>query len=64
MNQYVQVGSVYRAHGVKGMMKVKVDPFYMEDLLDQEAVFLETSSGPLPYFIQSIEAIAEDMVLL
>lgn len=46
------------------MMKVKVDPFYLEDLLDQEAVFLETSSGPLPYFIQSIEAIAEDMALL
>ena len=46
------------------MMKVKVDPFYLEDLLDQEAIFLETSSGPLPYFIQSIEAIAEDMALL
>lgn len=64
MNDLVQIGSIYKAHGVKGIMKVRVTPEYMEDLLQLDAVFIQTSKETLPYFIKTIEDIADDMVLL
>lgn len=64
MTELIQLGSIYRPHGVKGMMKVKVDPLYMDELLGLEAIFLQTKAGNLPYFIQSVEAISDDMALL
>lgn len=64
MTEWIQLGSIYRTHGLKGMMKVKVDPLYLDELLEMEAVFLQTKAGNLPYFIKSVEAISDDMVLL
>lgn len=64
MTELIQLGSIYRPHGVKGLMKVKVDPLYMDELLGLESIFLQTKAGNLPYFIQSVEAIADDMALL
>jgi 16S rRNA processing protein RimM len=64
MTELIQLGSIYRPHGVKGMMKVKVDPLYMDELLGLKAIFLQTKVGNLPYFIQSVEAISDDMALL
>ncbi|HUH73515.1 MAG TPA: ribosome maturation factor RimM [Chitinophagales bacterium] len=64
MKDLIQVGSIHKAHGVKGIMKVRVKPDYMEDLLQVEAVFIETPKETLPHFIKSIEKIADDVVLL
>lgn len=64
MEDLVQIGSVYKAHGVKGMMKVRITPEYMEDFLQLEAVFIQGSKNTLPYFIKSSEAIADDMALV
>ena len=64
MKDLVQIGSIYKAHGVKGIIKVRVKPDYMEDFLQVEAVFIETSKETLPHFIKTIEKIADDMVLL
>ncbi|MCO5232733.1 MAG: ribosome maturation factor RimM [Chitinophagales bacterium] len=60
----VQIGSVYKAHGFKGMMKIRVIPEYMDDILHLDAIFIKTPSNTLPYFISSIEDIADDMALL
>lgn len=64
MSELVQIGSIYRAHGVKGVMKMRVVPEFMDDLLELEAVFIDTSKGTLPHFIRKVEAIADDMALL
>lgn len=64
MNDLVQIGSIQKAHGVKGIMKIRVTPEYMEDLLQLDAVFIQTSKSTLPYFVKSVEAIAEDSALL
>lgn len=64
MEDLVQIGSIYKAHGVKGMMKVRIIPEYMDDFLQLDAVFIQSSKSTLPYFIKSSEAIADDMALL
>jgi len=64
MKDLVQIGSIYKAHGVKGIIKVRVKPDYMDDLLQVEAVFIETPKATLPHFIKTIEKIADDLVLL
>lgn len=64
MKDLVQVGSIHKAHGVKGIIKVRVKPDYMDDLLQVEAVFIETPKETLPHFIKTIEKIADDLVLL
>ncbi|MCO5231881.1 MAG: ribosome maturation factor RimM [Chitinophagales bacterium] len=60
----VSIGSIYKAHGFKGMMKIRVTPEYMDDLLQLDAIFIQTQTSTLPYFISSIEDIADDMALL
>lgn len=64
MEDLVQIGSVYKAHGVKGIMKVRITPEYMDDFLQLEAVFIQGSKSTLPYFVKSSEAIADNMALL
>lgn len=64
MENLVKIGSIYKAHGVKGMMKVWVTPEYMNDLLQMEAVFIDTPDNTLPFFIKTVEAISPDTALL
>ena len=64
MEHLIEVGSIYKAHGVKGLMKVFIDPRFLDDLFDADAVFIKTKEHTLPYFIESIEEIADGMVLL
>jgi 16S rRNA processing protein RimM len=64
MGKLVTIGTIFRPHGVHGIMKVKVEPLLMNDLLELEAVFIQTEKDTLPYFIKNVEAIADDMALL
>jgi 16S rRNA processing protein RimM len=64
MSKLVIIGSVFRPHGVHGIMKAKIDPIFMEDLLDIEAIFIKTEKEELPYFIKSVEAISDDIALI
>ncbi|MCO5248027.1 MAG: ribosome maturation factor RimM [Chitinophagales bacterium] len=64
MDNLVEIGSIYKAHGVKGLMKVFIQPDLLEDIFELDAVFIREKSGITPYFIEAIEDIADDMILL
>lgn len=65
MGEFVQIGNILKAHGVDGTMRVGVEPVFLEDAVDLDAIFLEsTSQEKIPYFIETVEAIAVDTVLI
>ena len=64
MSKLITIGSIFRAHGVHGIIKVMVEPVFMDDLLELEAVFIESPKTPHPFFVKHVEAIADDMALL
>lgn len=64
MESLVQIGIIVKAHGVKGLVKAKVEPEFMDDILEFESVFVGEGLGQLPYFISHVEAISDNEILL
>jgi 16S rRNA processing protein RimM len=64
MESLVQIGSIVKAHGVKGLLKAKVTPEFMEDILELESIFIGEGANQLPYFISHVEAISGNEILL
>ena len=65
MEQLVQIGNIINAHGVKGIMKMKITPAYWEDIQYMKAVFIYGANNELiPYFIEHIEATMDDIFLI
>lgn len=50
----VPIGYTRKAYGVRGELRVQVEPRYLEDLLHAEFVFLELPDGLVPFRIASV----------
>ncbi len=52
MEEYISIGALKKAHGVKGELKFFVQEQYIEDLQQIEVFFLKIKGNPIPYFIE------------
>lgn len=63
-NQFVEIGTIQRTHGVGGEFQVIWnDDFYLEEQ-NLESVFIEFDGIPVPFFIASIRPKGEDKALV
>jgi len=63
-NQFVEIGTIQRTHGVSGEFQVVWnDDFYLEEQ-NLESVFIEFDGIPVPFFILSIRLKGEDKALI
>ena len=51
----VAVGKIIKAYGLKGMVKVSFEAFFMEFITELDVLFLEQQGRKIPYFVESIE---------
>ncbi len=65
MGELIQIGVILKAHGVRGVMKAAVEPFYIGVVPELEAIFIKTAQNEiLPFFIETAEVISGETVLL
>ena len=63
-NQFTEIGSIQRTHGVNGEFQVSWNSnFYLEEQ-NLESVFIELEGIPVPFFISSIRPKGEDKALI
>lgn len=61
MNERTSIGKIIKPHGLKGQVRVHIDPRFMDDLEDHlGAVFI----AGLPYFIKSKDILSDDQAIL
>jgi 16S rRNA processing protein RimM len=61
MKDFVSIGKILKTHGLKGAVKVFIDPVYMSDFEDVlESVFI----NDLPYFIREKDINTDDQAII
>jgi 16S rRNA processing protein RimM len=63
-NQFVEIGTIQRTHGVSGEFQVAWNNDFYLDEHNLESVFLEIEGIPIPFFISSIRSKGEDKALI
>ena len=59
MPDLIGIGSVIKAHGLTGAIKINIEGDLFRDEAYPAVIFIDTETRPVPYFIQSVERIAE-----
>lgn len=63
-NQFVEIGTIQRTHGVNGEFQVSWNnDFYLEEQ-NLESVFIEFDGIPIPFFISTIRTKGEDKAII
>jgi len=55
MQEFISVGKIGKAHGIKGAVKCLAEEAYLADLSNVEVVFIEESGQKLPYFLEQVQ---------
>jgi 16S rRNA processing protein RimM len=50
--ELTKLGTVVKAQGIKGELKVYIDDLTMGTVKTLEALFVETKTGPVPFFVE------------
>jgi 16S rRNA processing protein RimM len=45
------IGTIIKAHGVKGQVVLRLNPFQVDDIIALEPVFIELDGLPVPFFV-------------
>jgi len=52
--QLVTIGKLRKAFGVKGHIKLEVSAQYEDSLASADVIFVSTSEGSIPYFVEAV----------
>lgn len=52
---YVKIGKLLKCVGTSGALKVDVEDDFMQDVMDNDHVFVKLNGAYVPYFIESIK---------
>jgi 16S rRNA processing protein RimM len=55
MENLVRIGKTQKAHGLKGELKLNVEEYFIDDLFETEALFIELKGQKVPYFIENLQ---------
>ena len=64
MEQMIQVGSIRKPHGLKGELKVHVEPRYLTAFLSSGVIFTAQGGQFLPYFVVAVKGETGDIIQL
>ncbi len=64
LKELTKVGSIRRPHGLNGMLKVSIDPFYQDEVSVQKALVIKLGDDYLPFFVEQFEPTPKDSHLL
>ncbi len=59
MSEYTAVGYTQKSHGVKGEIKIKLQPEFINNVLDAEILFINRHGKIIPFFLEDIKAIGK-----
>lgn len=62
MNAFVSIGYTKKVHGIKGELKVFIEPRFLEDFLKNERIFIDVRGTKVPYFIQNVRG-SQDLIV-
>lgn len=54
LNNLAKVGYVAKTHGLKGAVKIHLNPDFSQAYINLEHLFIDTESKPVPYFIEDV----------
>lgn len=63
LDQLTKIGTIKRAHGLKGELKVIIDSFYFNDVQSLTALFIKKGDAFLPFFIAEFQPQASQTIL-
>ncbi|MEN0047364.1 MAG: ribosome maturation factor RimM [Bacteroidota bacterium] len=55
MQEFVLIGKIGKAHGIKGAVKCLAEDAYLPDLANAAAIFIEENGQKLPYFLEEVQ---------
>jgi 16S rRNA processing protein RimM len=64
MSEYVAIGYTQKSHGLKGELKMHIEPKYLEDFLKNERVYVDVKGIKIPYFIEQLRGTTDLIVQL
>ena len=53
--KYILLGHIAKIHGYKGVVAIKVEKLFSENIPPMESVFIEIEGRPVPFFIEYAE---------
>ena len=62
-DQLTEIGTIKRAHGLKGELKIAVHSFYFEDIQAIDALFIKKGDTFLPFFIEEFQPQASQTIV-
>jgi 16S rRNA processing protein RimM len=62
--EFIKIGKVRCAHGIKGELKISVEEKFIDSLWESEAIFLEMRGNKTPYFVEELREGAAIMIKL
>ena len=62
-DQLTEIGTIKRAHGLKGELKISVHSFYIEDIQAMDALFIKKGDTFLPFFIEEFQPQASQTIV-
>lgn len=64
MKKYQEIGSISKAFGLKGQLKLQIEDSYLAILQGQEVIYLLEGSTYVPFFVEDIEKNAQLLIKL
>lgn len=64
MDQWIEIGTIQKPHGLGGQFKVLIDDQFLPHLSSYKAFFLEQNGSMLPYFPEAIKGEHETILKL
>ena len=58
----ILLGRITKIHGYEGSVVIRLEPAFIEDIPEMEAVFIESDGRPVPFFISETEYNGGDVV--
>ena len=62
--QYIQVGKLQKAHGLKGELQASIDLYDPDILAEATVLFVEVKNAYAPYFVESIKINGSKAIIL
>ena len=62
--QYIQVGKLQKAHGLKGELQASIDLYDPDILSEATVLFVEVKNAYAPYFVESIKINGSKAIIL
>jgi len=62
--QYIQVGKLQKAHGLKGELQASIDLYNPDILAEATVLFVEVKNAYAPYFVENIKINGSKAIIL